>query len=406
MALVRCASRLSFPSSCTRTGTATQRLLVRSYATRRKLNLTHDLISFHKGLTEIESISGNEKPVGDWLASSLQSQGYNVEKQYLSKQPERFNVLAWPGDERDAKVPPFLPYKRSHDGIISGRGSVDAKGSVAAQVLAVNSLLSAAQISPSDVSLLFVVGEEVGGVGMQLANDLHLRPRAVIFGEPTEGKLVAGHKGIVVLHIRTKGRAAHSGYPWLGLSATDILIAATAPLRLLGDRVPQSQKYGKTTVNLGLLNGGVALGVVAENASAGLAVRIAAGSPVEIQSAITDAVHEAVAPFLTTDMKPSDLVELDFSGPGYEPTDLDADVPGFEVMTVNYGSDIPWLKKAVKNQKRYLYGPGSIFVAHTDHESLAENELFGAATGYQRIVLHALRTLNEGNTESTAKANL
>lgn len=80
------------------------RPFARSYATRRKLNLTNDLLAFHKNLVDIESISGNEKQVGDWLVNSLQSQGYNVEKQYLSQQPERFNVLAWPGDERDAKV--------------------------------------------------------------------------------------------------------------------------------------------------------------------------------------------------------------------------------------------------------------------------------------------------------------
>lgn len=293
-------------------------------------------------------------------------------------------------------MPPFIPYSRSPDGtIISGRGSVDAKGSVAAQVLAANSLLSTSQVSPSDISLLFVVGEEVGGVGMKLANDLRLRPRAIVFGEPTEGKLVAGHKGILVVNIRTKGRAAHSGYPWLGFSATDALVAAAAPLRLLGDRLPQSEKYGKTTLNLGLLNGGVALNVVPESASAGLAVRIAAGSPAEIQAAVTDVVHGAVAPFLGADVEASDVVELEFSDAGYGPIDLDADVPGFEVMTVNYGSDIPWLKRTVEGQKRYLYGPGTIFVAHTDHEALTEDELRGAAKGYEKIVLHALQTLKE-----------
>lgn len=70
----------------------------------KKHHLVHDLVAFHRNLTEIESISGNEKHVGDWLASSLKAQGYNVEKQYISKDPERFNVFAWPGDNRDAPV--------------------------------------------------------------------------------------------------------------------------------------------------------------------------------------------------------------------------------------------------------------------------------------------------------------
>lgn len=81
-----------------------QEPLVSSDAGKKKLSLTSDLIGFHKNLTQIESISGNEKEVGDWLAASLKSQGYNVEKQYISKDPERFNVLAWPGKNRDAKV--------------------------------------------------------------------------------------------------------------------------------------------------------------------------------------------------------------------------------------------------------------------------------------------------------------
>lgn len=71
---------------------------------KKHLSLTHDLIGFHKNLTQIESITGNEEGVGEWLVSSLQSQGYHVEKQYVTKKPARFNVLAWPGKEREAKV--------------------------------------------------------------------------------------------------------------------------------------------------------------------------------------------------------------------------------------------------------------------------------------------------------------
>lgn len=66
--------------------------------------LVTDLFGFHKNLTQIESISEHEEEVGDWLASSLESQGYSVERQYISKQPVRFNVLAWPGQRRDAQV--------------------------------------------------------------------------------------------------------------------------------------------------------------------------------------------------------------------------------------------------------------------------------------------------------------
>lgn len=73
-------------------------------AAYKHLDLTHDLFAFHKNLTQIESISGNEKEVGEWLEDSLTSQGYHVERQVVSKDPLRFNVLAWPGSKRDAEV--------------------------------------------------------------------------------------------------------------------------------------------------------------------------------------------------------------------------------------------------------------------------------------------------------------
>jgi len=76
----------------------------RGDAAYKHLDLTHDLFGFHKNLTQIESISGNEKEVGEWLVHSLASQGYHVEKQVVSEDPLRFNVLAWPGSKRDAEV--------------------------------------------------------------------------------------------------------------------------------------------------------------------------------------------------------------------------------------------------------------------------------------------------------------
>lgn len=73
-------------------------------ASSKKLTSETELLEFHKTLVRIESISGNEKEVGEWLAFSLKLQGYTVEKQHISKEPERFNVLAWPGKTRDAEI--------------------------------------------------------------------------------------------------------------------------------------------------------------------------------------------------------------------------------------------------------------------------------------------------------------
>lgn len=55
---------------------------------------------------------------------------------------------------------------------------------------------------------------------------------------------------------------------------------------------------------------------------------------------------------------------------------------------MNYGTDIPNLKG---DHKRYLYGPGSILVAHSDHEHLSIQDMETAVKGYKTLIEHALK---------------
>lgn len=358
-----------------------------------------DLIELHKNLISISSVSYTEYNISQWLSKALEAKGWSTELQQLGDS-DRYNVLAWPGKTRNAKtlitshidtVPPFYPYGvhiNETDTIITGRGSVDAKASVAAQIIAASKLISDGSIDADDVNFLYVVGEEVSGDGMAEANSLGLTPKTIIFGEPTEGKLAAGHKGMLGITLVAKGKAAHSGYPWLGRSANEVLVKALSAVMDLASKLPSSEKYGQTTINLGRIEGGVASNVVAESAKAQLAIRIAAGTPADIKQNVTDVVNAAVKDFKTSD--DDEVVEFITSTAGYAPVDIDHDVEGFESFTVNYGTDIPNFKQTVKGQKRYLYGPGSILVAHSDHEAITVGELEEAVEGYQRLIMHSL----------------
>lgn len=348
------------------------------------------LLHLHRKLVQVESITENEYDVGKFLSHYLRAHNFTVETQKVSE--KRYNLLAY-GSKRDTTVlvsshidtvPPFWPYYFNEtSGIIGGRGSVDAKGSVAAQIIAVQGLRE--QLF-DDLSLLFVVGEETGGDGMRSFSSWDLRPQndIVVFGEPTEGKLVCGHKGILSFDVKVKGKAAHSGYPWLGVSANDILVYALAELTQLRKHLPWSEKYGNTTMNFGQLSGGVAGNVVAETASAKIAVRIAAGNPKDIIDLITKALE---------DVKKSaehlgGTLDIELVSSGYGPVDIDCDLEGFETLTVNYGTDVPNLSG---DHKRYLYGPGSIFVAHSDHEALKRSELEQAVLDYRRLIIAATK---------------
>lgn len=234
----------------------------------------------------------------------------------------RQNVLAYLGEKRQTRilvtshidvVPPYWPYERRGDEIW-GRGSVDAKASVAAQITAYQELLSADKIGEGDVALLFVVGEETFGEGMKKANDLGLTWETVIFGEPTELKLASGHKGIIGVEITAKGKAGHSGYPSLGRNANSMLIPALYELNKVA--LPWSEKFGNTTLNIGKIEGGVAANVIAEDARAKIAIRIAAGTPDDLRELVREIIERT-----------GQELDVKFSQ-GYGPVHCDSDVDG------------------------------------------------------------------------------
>lgn len=296
------------------------------------------LLSLHKSLIEISSITGDEFSVAEWLSEYLVSKNFTVETQLVGSGSDRDgkkreNVYAYLGKTHETHtlltshidtVPPFIPYKETFTAIY-GRGSCDAKASVAAQITAVLELISANLIKEGDISLLYVVGEEVTGDGMQAANDLNPAGwKSVIFGEPTEGKLAVGHKGIAEFEIFSVGKAAHSGYPQLGISANANLVKALYSLDKV--ELPKSELLGNSTVNIGVIEGGVAANVVPAKAKAVGSVRVA-GNLEETVKAINEAVENV------------DGVSIEWAKtPHYGPVELDYDVEGKSYNSVFFTS--------------------------------------------------------------------
>ncbi|KAF8855630.1 putative peptidase [Acephala macrosclerotiorum] len=314
----------------------------------------HDVpvVSLLKQLIEIPSTSDDELAVGIFLEKHLQSLGYT------SKSNRKTRICL---TSHMDTVPPHIP-------------SCDDQGPLAAQIEAVEELRRENKIDENggDISFLFVVGEEKGGPGMLAANDLGLRWEAVIFGEPTEGKLGVGHKGHVVFELSATGVASHSGYPEQGSSANAALIVALS--ELLSAEWPSSDLLGPSTFHVGRMSGGVAYNVLAATSEALRAVRVASDLP-GIKSQISDIVskHEGVS------------LDVKFD---YPETLLDHDVEGFAPYAAAFGTDIPRLQG---QHKKYLYGPGSILNAHGKNEHIKVSELLESAQAYKKIVLHCLK---------------
>jgi acetylornithine deacetylase len=322
-----------------------------------------------RDLVDIDSTTGREHEVATWLVAFLRHRGYSVSEQPIGD--GRFNVFA----QLDAPprvvfsthfdcVPPFAP-SREEGGVIFGRGSCDAKGILASQLVAVERLRASGECR---IAMLFVAGEERGSDGARVANES--APQGVKFlinGEPTDNRLGVATRGVLRVRLRASGRAAHSSFPELGESAIGKLLDALMVLR--GVALPEDPVLGRTHYTVGLIEGGVAPNVVSPRASAEILFRIV-GDGAAVRAALT-----VIEPLVT--------IEPVLDIPAVRMHTL----PGFETAVFPYTTDIPLLTRW---GTPLLLGPGSIHVAHTDDEHVSVDELHQAVELYERIARQLL----------------
>ena len=318
-------------------------------------------------LIDIPSVSGAEKLVGLFLKSHLEGLGYVVEMQEVEN--DRFNVFAttgaWPrvvlSTHLDT-VPPHIVSSENEEKIF-GRGACDAKGIIAAQIVAAERLRAE---GAREIGMLFTVDEEQGSLGAQIANKKKLEqpPEYLINGEPTDNKLASATRGSLRLKLRTKGRAAHSAYPEQGESAIEKLLDVLESVRKC--QWPSDRLLGETTCNIGVIGGGTRANVVPEEAHADLQLRL-----VSTAGPVKSILENAIA----------GRAQVEYSSE-HEPVRLQT-IAGFEQCLVRFTTDIPYLSKW---GTPLLLGPGSILNAHTDHEFVEKRELTRAADLYAQLV--------------------
>jgi acetylornithine deacetylase len=362
----------------------------------------------------IPSTSGEEEAVGFWLGDHLTSLGWNVELQEVRSadtpvrmsakhEQESFspdsvgapssssyfaasgdadksvrspsNVIAtlndtprvWMSTHMDT-VPPFIA-PTEDDEKIYGRGACDAKGIIAAQITAAEQLRKE---GITDIGLLYTVEEERSSTGAKAVNEHPLAAKCeyMINGEPTDNDLAIGSKGSFRLMIKTSGKAAHSAYPEEGDSAIEALLDILDDVRRT--HFPHDDFFGETTVNIGTIDGGLALNIVPPKAEAGLLIRLTTERE-PIETALLNIVRGR-----------GEIEVLSCS----EPVKLHS-VEGFTQKVVSFTTDIPHMPKW---GKPLLIGPGSILVAHTKDEFVLKKDLETAVELYVAMVKKLLTT--------------
>ena len=246
---------------------------------QQALQFLEQLVNIDSGIDHPAGIEQVAHLVGDRLATM----GFDV--QYINYPGVCTHLLAHKQGATDTKVmvtghmdtvfPRGTAAARPftiRDGQAYGPGVLDMKGGITTALLALESLYEAGW-NDKTVTVFFCGDEETGHPYTNAVDHFQQEAlgQAAVFnmesGRP-DGAVVIGRKGGIKPEIRVKGRTAHAGNePEKGANALLELIYKLAEVQKITNR------DAGTTVNIGVVHGGVADNVVPGDAYAKIDIR-------------------------------------------------------------------------------------------------------------------------------------
>ncbi|WP_300518701.1 acetylornithine deacetylase [Aliiroseovarius sp.] len=293
-----------------------------------------------------------------------------------------------PVTDQDWSRDPFRMEER--DGRLYGRGSCDMKGFIAACLAMAPQFATLVKTRP--LHFAFTYDEEVGCIGAghlaQVLTARGLRPGIAIIGEPTNMRIIEGHKGCCEYTTRFQGLEGHGSAPDLGVNAVEYAVRYVARLLELRDQLrgmaPDDSRFVPpwTTLNIGALHGGSVHNVIAPKAQVDWEMRPVQGSDGDfVKDAIRAYCDEVLLPSMRA-VHPDATIETEVIGEvaGLVPTDRnEARRILSELTGANSADVVPFGTEAGIFQSLgtdvVVCGPGSIEQAHKADEYLSLDQL-------------------------------
>jgi acetylornithine deacetylase len=349
-------------------------------------------VAFLRELVAVPSISGNEGPAAELVEQAARGLGLDVVRDETS-------VRVSVGDEATGATvalashldvvppgegwtrPPFDPVIM--DGQLFGRGSGDAKASVAAMLFALADLAQVGGPARGRALGIFTYGEETRFATMPEAVARAGRLDAALVGEPTNLQLAVAQRGLMMVDLVAHGVQQHAGYAAEAGVNNAIVELARDLVRLDGlvsERV--HPVLGRTTVTPTMLDGGVSRNVTPPTARAVLDIR---STPMwshdELEAALRDRLSSEVV-VTSTRLVPCET-----------PPDslLLAAVRRVAPAARQYGSPTCSDWCFLRSLDAIKVGPGTSRRSHTPDESVDLAEVTAARLFYGQVCQEYLR---------------
>lgn len=303
-----------------------------------------------------------------------------------------------PVDDQDWHSDPFALSER--DGDLFGRGACDMKGFIATALALVPRFQEISQKRP--VHFGFTFDEEVGCIGAgQLAEQLRAmatKPAYCVIGEPTQMRVVDGHKGRVSMRCHVHGVEGHSAYPDRACNAVEAAADMIAYLRQMARRLrddgPHDAAFDPpyTTVQTGTVRGGTASNIVPNHCNFEFDIRNLPGQdPLALIHELREFTRREVLPDMrrTSADAGIDFEELS-NVPGLAP-DHDHDFVksvlaasgGNATHKVSFGTEAGLYQRS--GIPTVVCGPGDIIKAHRPDEFVPLEQLARCETFLTRM---------------------
>jgi len=378
-------------------------------------NLNHCIEILQK-LVAIPSVSATPThQIVQYISDQLNEQGVQVRLSY-DEQRERANVLATIGPNITGGVVlnghtdvvpvegqswSYDPFTLTQDGNkLYGRGSVDMKGFLACVIASVPYFQMLPLKKP--IHIAFSYDEEIGGLGMpgliQQFQSLNFSPAIAIVGEPTNMKLITGHKGGFEMRTDITGVDVHSCDPRKGVNAISIAARLIQKIEDMATRMadhPRANSHFEPpycSFNVGTISGGLA-----RNATAGWCTFEWEFRPMpdDDGQAIVDEIKAYANDILLPEMRQisedTDIkVVTEVPVPALddqlceEAAQFVSQITGLNSRdVVSFGTDAGYFTDA--GISTVVFGPGSIDRAHKADEYITVDELQQGLSFLQKV---------------------